>query len=332
MNSTAPSSSAFAQTGWNLGFAKSSPATLPPIWAPRRPSFFTASSSCCTARSGNCRASDAKAAKRSGCDAHSSASFSFCILTIAAAVSRSLRYQNGLMESTSMSIAIASICLRRSATTMYWFSAPLTGTNTLGASSPIRLTASWKRQCECTSMVLTRLSLTMTGRRRPGSCARAASSIPQLQKAMPAAPAPLRKPLRVVIPFPPGIVVATLRKPAAFRRDCWPVRAIDQAAFDLRPPLRRFEICALKAYTCDPFLSSWRALSRTPASLNLQGFEDAGAGDKRGHDDHNKKWLRDPDKAIQGRGDGRTFAIQEHHASQGPAGCGEIQGVQQACP
>ena len=42
MNSTAPSSSAFAQTGWNLGSANSSPATLPPIAAPARPYFFIA--------------------------------------------------------------------------------------------------------------------------------------------------------------------------------------------------------------------------------------------------------------------------------------------------
>src|SRR5215471_20367741 len=77
MNSTAPSSSAFAHTGWNLGSEKSSPNTLPPIAAPRRPCFFIAVSSCCTARSGYCRASEAKAANRSGREVHNSASFSF---------------------------------------------------------------------------------------------------------------------------------------------------------------------------------------------------------------------------------------------------------------
>src|SRR5690349_25155232 len=49
-------------------------------------------------------------------------------------------------------------------------------------------------------MVLTRLPLTVTGRRGvAGACARAASSSPQLQNVMPAAPARLRKPLRVVM-------------------------------------------------------------------------------------------------------------------------------------
>ena len=106
MNNTAPSSSALAQTGWNFGSENSSPATLPPIAAPRSPCFFIAVSSCCTARSGNCRASEAKAAKRSGFEAQSSASLSFCTLTISAARSRSLRYQNGLIDSTSMSTAM----------------------------------------------------------------------------------------------------------------------------------------------------------------------------------------------------------------------------------
>ena len=55
MKSTAPSSSALAQTGWNFGSEKSSPSTLPPIAAPRRPCFLIAVSSCCTARSGNCK-------------------------------------------------------------------------------------------------------------------------------------------------------------------------------------------------------------------------------------------------------------------------------------
>ena len=40
MSSSRAQSSAFAQTGWNLGSANSSPATLPPIAAPARPYFF----------------------------------------------------------------------------------------------------------------------------------------------------------------------------------------------------------------------------------------------------------------------------------------------------
>src|SRR2546425_6907638 len=47
-----PSCSAFAQNGWNLGSDSSSPATFAPIEPPRRPSFFTPSSSCSAARSG----------------------------------------------------------------------------------------------------------------------------------------------------------------------------------------------------------------------------------------------------------------------------------------
>src|ERR1700720_3159267 len=125
MNSTVPSSWAFAQTGWKRGSEKSSPSTLAPTAAPRRPCRFTACSSCSTARSGYCKASEAKAAKRSGREAHNSASFSFCTLTIAAAVSRSLRYQNGLMESTSMSMTWASMPLRRSSMTMKCSCAPL---------------------------------------------------------------------------------------------------------------------------------------------------------------------------------------------------------------
>src|SRR5207253_11410095 len=61
--------------------------------------------------------------------------------------------------------------------------------------------ASWNRQCECTSTVLLRLPLTITGRSRGWPCARAASSRPQLQKATPEAPTPLRKFLRVVMYF-----------------------------------------------------------------------------------------------------------------------------------
>src|SRR6476469_4170722 len=204
MNSTAPSSSALAQTGWNRSLEKSSPSTLPPIAAPFSPCFLIAVSSCCTARSGYCRLREAKAAKRSGRAAQSSASFSLLSSTILAAVSRSLPYQNGLIDSTSMSIAMASMPLRRVSIAMKCSCAPLVGGITLRACSPISAIDSWNRQCACTSMVLTRLPLTLTGSRRPPFCAFAKSSIPQLQNTIPAAAARLRKPRRVVMPVTPA--------------------------------------------------------------------------------------------------------------------------------
>ena len=150
MNSVTPSSCAFASTGWNSGWLKSRPATLPPMAAPFRPNFFTASSSCCTARSGNCMASDAKAANCRGCAAHSAARCSLWMRQMASAVSRSWRYQKGLMLSTCMSMPMRSIAARRCSSTR---SAPLsrkcsgtpfTGGSTARASSPIRSMASWK--------------------------------------------------------------------------------------------------------------------------------------------------------------------------------------------
>src|SRR4051812_36946808 len=205
MNSTAPNSSALAQTGWKRGSANSAPATLPPIAAPRSPCFLTAVSSCWTARSGNCSASEAKAAKRSGFEAHSSASFSFCTRTISAARSRSLRYQNGLIDSTSMSTPCASIALRRSSSVMKTcFPASGIGDLKAATSSPISFSASWNRQWACTSTVLTRLPLTMTGRRGPPDCcARAASSSAQLQNAMPAAAATVFRKCRRLVISPP---------------------------------------------------------------------------------------------------------------------------------
>src|SRR5258708_24710236 len=57
-------------------------------------------------------------------------------------------------------------------------------------------------------MVLMGWPLIRIGRcRGAGCCARAASSRPQLQKAMPVAPAPLRKVLRVVISSPPVLLI-----------------------------------------------------------------------------------------------------------------------------
>src|SRR5215470_11447859 len=74
----------------------------------------------------------------------------------------------------------------------------------------------------------------MTGRRRAASCAWAPSSIPQPQNTMPAAPAPLRKLLRVVISLLPRELI--LQKPAlptVLGYDCSPAAPFDQAAFGL---------------------------------------------------------------------------------------------------
>ena len=57
--------------------------------------------------------SEAKATNRSGVEAQSSASFSFCSFTIWPARSRPLPYQNGLIDRTSMSTACASMAASR---------------------------------------------------------------------------------------------------------------------------------------------------------------------------------------------------------------------------
>ena len=116
MKTTTPSSSALAQNGWNFGSLISSPATLPPMAAPRRPYFLTPSSSCSAARSGCCSATVAKATNRSGLAAHASASFSFWILMICLARSRSVLYQLGLMLSASTSMPCSSMACSRTAT------------------------------------------------------------------------------------------------------------------------------------------------------------------------------------------------------------------------
>ena len=205
INNGTPSSSALAHTGWNLGSENSTPATAPPIAAPFNPCFFTAVSSSCTARSGACKVSEAKAAKRSGLAAQSSASFSFCSLTIWPASSRSRPYQKGFMDSTSMSTACPSIAFSRLSISMKASAAPLTGGScTAAASAPSNAPASRKWQWACTSMVLTFLPLTATGRVRDEPCACALSSRPQLQKTIPVAAAvpPLRKFRRVVMRRP----------------------------------------------------------------------------------------------------------------------------------
>src|SRR5882724_4740318 len=203
MNRGTPSSSALAQTGWNLGSENSAPLTTSPIAAPFNPCFFTAVSSSCTARSGACREREAKAANRSGLVAQSSASFSFWIFTICAARSRSRSYQNGLTDSTSMSMACESIAASRFSISIKASGAPLTGGNcSLAASAPMSAPASWKWQCEWTSMVLMRFPPTVTGSVwRVGCCACARCRRPQLQKTMPVAAAapPRRKSRRVVM-------------------------------------------------------------------------------------------------------------------------------------
>src|SRR5579883_709605 len=205
MNSGTPSSSALAHTGWNFGSENSRPFTAPPTAAPLRPCFFTAVSSSCTARSGACRVSEAKAANRSGLLAHNSASFSFWILTILAARSRSRPYQKGLIDSTSMSTACESIAARRLSTSMKASCAPFTtdGAWIAWASAPSSAPASWNWQCEWTSIVFTRLPETITGSLRGVPCARAWSSRPQLQNTTPVARPPLRKLRRVLMSAPP---------------------------------------------------------------------------------------------------------------------------------
>jgi hypothetical protein len=67
---------------------------------------------------------------------------------IASAVSRSLRYQNGLMLSTCISMPMRSIAAKRAANC--WSicrkcsGTPFTGGNTLAASAPISSIAAWK--------------------------------------------------------------------------------------------------------------------------------------------------------------------------------------------
>src|SRR5712692_7369352 len=211
MNKGTPSCSAFAHTGWNFGSENSTPFTTPPIAAPFNPCFFTAVSSSCTARSGACKVSEAKAANRSGFEAQSSASFSFWIFTIAAARSRSRLYQEGLIDSTSRSMACASMAASRLSISMNASAAPLTGGSWTAASAPSSAPASRKWQWACTSMVLTRLPPTMTGSFwRTGCSACALCKTPQLQKTMPvvtAAVPALRKSRLVRVTIPPIAVV-----------------------------------------------------------------------------------------------------------------------------
>src|SRR5262245_28170469 len=162
MKTSTPSSSAFDQNGWNFRSENSSPATLAPTAAPRSPSFFTPSTSCCTARSGNWRATDAKATKRSGYFAQNSASRSFWILITWVTRSRSARYHAGLMLSASMSMPWPSISrMRRSPTS------PIPGPRWSSTLRPRSAYASGITQCACTSMVFTRRPPTTTSRRRP---------------------------------------------------------------------------------------------------------------------------------------------------------------------
>src|SRR5439155_11545954 len=199
MKTTTPSCSALAQNGWNFGSLISSPATLPPMPAPRRPYFLTPSSSCSAARSGCCSATVAKATKRSGCAAHVSASLAFWIAHTCLARSRSALYQLGLMLRASTSMPCSSIACNRTATCV--------AVSRSGRSCdppifrPISASASGTAQCACTSTVFARLPLTTTSRRRPCARAGAAASTSQPTKAMPAsAPAVVwRKSRRVVM-------------------------------------------------------------------------------------------------------------------------------------
>jgi hypothetical protein len=162
MKTSTPSASALAQKGWNFGSLSSAPSTLPPIAAPRRPYFLTPSSSCLAARSGNCRATEANARKRSGVVATASASFSFCTWMIFSARSRSALYQKGLMLSTCRSMPCSSIAASRAAS-----AAPICRSGRSdGPPSlrPMSAMASGTAQCACTSMTLARLPAMMVWR------------------------------------------------------------------------------------------------------------------------------------------------------------------------
>src|SRR5215470_9282271 len=181
MKISTPSSSALAQNGWNFGSENSSPATLAPTAAPRRPSFFTPSSSCWTARSGNCSAIEANATKRSGYLAQNPASASFWILITFSATSRSARYHAGLMLSASTSMPCASISrMRRSPTS------PIPGPRWSSTFSPSRAYASGITQWAWTSIVFTRRPPTTTSRRRPAAAV-AWPDRPALARAFPRA-------------------------------------------------------------------------------------------------------------------------------------------------
>src|SRR4029453_5248677 len=90
-----PNRSHLAQNGWNFGWARSSPATLPATPMPRKPSVLTACSTCSAARPGYCNAAVAKATNRSGCEAQNSTRASFWTRINSATASRSARYQYG---------------------------------------------------------------------------------------------------------------------------------------------------------------------------------------------------------------------------------------------
>ena len=115
---------------------------------------------------------------------------------------------------------LPSIAFSRLSISMKASAAPLTGGNcTAAASAPSNAPASRKWQWACTSMVLTFLPLTATGRVRDVPCACALSSRPQLQKTIPVAAAvpPLRKFRRVVMRRPSEDCPASCRCVAEFR-------------------------------------------------------------------------------------------------------------------
>ena len=146
----------FGPDRWNFGSANPRRCKLPPTAAPRRPRFLTACSSCCTASSGYCSATDAKATNRSGWVAHNSARRLFWIASPRAA-SRVLAVP-GRVDAEHLHVdALLVHRLHALSTTMKCSGMPFTGGSTPLACSPIRSIASWKKQCVCTSMVLTLL-------------------------------------------------------------------------------------------------------------------------------------------------------------------------------
>src|SRR6516164_6099572 len=160
--------------------------------------------------------------------------------TILAARSRSRSYQKGLIDSTSMSIACSSMLLSRSSSARYVAVLPrIVGGVSRCVSSPRSAVASSKKQCACTSIVLTRLPLTVTGRAAAG-CAQGAVGQQQPAKTIPAAaPAAPRSIWRrelIALPSPARPVAVSLESSCIegdLQADCDEQRAQD--AID-RPP------------------------------------------------------------------------------------------------
>ena len=211
MNSGTPSSSALAQTGWNLGSENStarSPATdrraLQALLLDRRLELRDGEIRRLQGERGEGREPVGLAGAELG---------QLLVLDLddLAGEVALLPYQKGLIDSTSMSTACASIASSRLSISMKASSAPLTGgTWIAGASAPSSAPASRKWQCEWTSIVFTRLPLTLMGSERgTGLLGVRRLRSPQPQKTMPVAAAllALRKSRRVFMGRLPPVSV-----------------------------------------------------------------------------------------------------------------------------